>query len=84
MSYYNICIQACICGELRGACVGMGIVVLGVRGVKTGRRRCFGTLAGVSSKQSIWDRGWGCTSHVSPLVRYSEHMCWGFTYECRT
>jgi hypothetical protein len=36
----------CICTELRDACVGMGIVILGVHGVKTGRRRRFGYFGG--------------------------------------
>jgi hypothetical protein len=35
-------IKVCIYAELRDACVGMGIVVLGVSGIKTGRRRRFG------------------------------------------
>jgi hypothetical protein len=36
---------------------GMGIVVIGVSGVKPAREGVMGTLAGVSSKQPIWDRG---------------------------
>jgi hypothetical protein len=36
----------CICTEIRDACVGMGIVVLGVCGVKIGRRRRFGYFGG--------------------------------------
>jgi hypothetical protein len=32
--------------ELRDTCVGMGIVVLGVSGVKTSRRRRFGYFGG--------------------------------------
>jgi hypothetical protein len=36
---------------------GMGIVVLGVSGVKPAGEGVLGTLAGVSSKQPIWDRG---------------------------
>jgi hypothetical protein len=39
--------------ELRDACVGMGIVVLGVRGVKPVGEGVLCTLAGVSSKQPI-------------------------------
>jgi hypothetical protein len=54
--------------ELRDACVGMGIVVLGVCGVKTGRRRRFGYFGGVSSRQPIWDRGQGCTPQCTPTV----------------
>jgi hypothetical protein len=50
-------IQACICAELRDACVGLGIVVLGVSGVKPAGEGDLGTLAGVSSEQPIWDRG---------------------------
>jgi hypothetical protein len=36
---------------------GMGIVVLGVSGVKPAGEGVLDTLAGVSSKQLIWDRG---------------------------
>jgi hypothetical protein len=70
--------------ELRDACVGLGIVDLGVSGVKTGRKRRLGTLAGVSSKQLIWDRGWGALLSVSPLLWFSEHMYWGITCIWRT
>jgi hypothetical protein len=61
-------IRACIYAELRDACVGMGIVVLGVCGVKTAGEGVLGTLAGVSSKQPIWDRGQGCTPQCTPIV----------------
>jgi hypothetical protein len=36
---------------------GMGIVVLGVSEVKPAGEGVLGILAGVSSKQPIWDRG---------------------------
>jgi hypothetical protein len=36
---------------------GMGIVVLGVSGVKLAGEGVLGTLAAVSLKQPIWDRG---------------------------
>jgi hypothetical protein len=36
---------------------GVGIVVLDVSGVKLAGEGVLGTLAGVSSKQPIWDRG---------------------------
>jgi hypothetical protein len=50
----TICIYiSVIYVELCDACVGMGIVVLGVCGVKTGRRRCFGYFDGVTLKQPI-------------------------------
>jgi hypothetical protein len=39
--------------DLRDACVGMGIMVLGVCGVKPEGEGVLGTLAGVSSKQPI-------------------------------
>jgi hypothetical protein len=39
-------IYACIYAELRDAGDGMGIVVLSVCGVKTGKRRRFGYLGG--------------------------------------
>jgi hypothetical protein len=47
----------CIYAELCDACVGMGIVVLGVSGVKLVGEGVLGTLAGLSSKKPIWDRG---------------------------
>jgi hypothetical protein len=50
-------------------CVGMGIVVLGVRGEKTGRRRRFGYFGG--GELETTDRGWGCTPQcitTSPRV----------------
>jgi hypothetical protein len=47
---------------------GMGIVVLGVSGVKPTGEGILGTLAGVSSKQPIWDRGQGCTPQCTPTV----------------
>jgi hypothetical protein len=37
----------------------------------------LGTLAGVSSKQPLWDRGLGCTPQCIPA-------CWGFTDVWRT
>jgi hypothetical protein len=45
---------------------GMGLVVLGVSGIKLAREGVLGTLAGVSSKQPIWDRGQGCTPQCTP------------------
>jgi hypothetical protein len=33
---------------------------------KTGNRSVLGTLVGVSSKQPIWDRGWGVHSSACP------------------
>jgi hypothetical protein len=41
-------------------------VVLGVSAVKPAGEGILGTLTGVSSKQSIWDRGWGCTPQCAP------------------
>jgi hypothetical protein len=43
----------CIYAELRDAYVGMGLVVLGVSGIKPAGEGVLGTLAGVSSKQPI-------------------------------
>jgi adenylosuccinate synthase len=51
----------CICAELRDACVGMGIVVLGVSGVKTGRRRRFGYFDGGELKTTDLGSGMRCT-----------------------
>jgi hypothetical protein len=45
----------------------MGIVVLYVCGIKPVGEGVLGTLAGVSSKQPIWDRGWGAFLSVSSL-----------------
>jgi hypothetical protein len=61
-----ICLLACIYAELRDACVRMGIVVLGVCGGKPAREGVLGTLAGVSSKQPIWDWGRDCTPQCIP------------------
>jgi hypothetical protein len=44
----------------------MGIVVLGVSGLKPEGEGVLGNFAGVSSKQPIWDRGWGCTPQCIP------------------
>jgi hypothetical protein len=44
----------------------MGIVVLGVSAVKPTGEGVLGTLAGVSSKQLIWDQGWGYTPQCVP------------------
>jgi hypothetical protein len=46
-----------IYAELRSACVGLGIVILGMSGIKPEGEGVLGTLAGVSSNQPIWDRG---------------------------
>jgi hypothetical protein len=69
---------------LRDACVGMGIGVLGVCGENPAGEGVLGTLAGVSSKQPIWDQGRGALLSVSPLLRFSEPRCWGFTCAWRT
>jgi hypothetical protein len=37
--------------------LGMGVVDLGVSGIKPVGEGVLGTLAGVSSRQPIWDRG---------------------------
>jgi hypothetical protein len=60
----------------------MGLVVLGVSGIKPAREGILGTLAGVSSKQPIWDRG--ALLSVPLLLRFSEPRCWGFTCAWRT
>jgi hypothetical protein len=73
--------RACIYAELLDACVGMGIVVLGVCVVKLAGEGVLGTLAGVSSKQPIWDRGQGCTPQCTPTVTVFEAWVLGF-YLC--
>jgi hypothetical protein len=59
-------IYACICAELRDACVGMGIVVLGVCGVKTGRRRRFGYFGEGELETTDLGSGIGVHSSVYP------------------
>jgi hypothetical protein len=62
---------ASMCAELRDACVGMGIVVLGVRGVKTGRRRRFGYFGGGELETTDLGSGIWVHSSVHP-------SCYGF------
>jgi hypothetical protein len=45
---------------------GMGIVVLGVSGVKTGRRRCFGYFGGGELETTDLGSGIGVQSSVYP------------------
>jgi hypothetical protein len=47
-------------------CWGDWIAVLGVCVEKPAGEGLLGTLAGVSSKQRIWDQGWGCTPQCIP------------------
>jgi hypothetical protein len=47
--------------ELRDACVGLGIVDLGVSGVKTGRKRRFGYFSGGELETTDLGSGLGCT-----------------------
>ncbi len=63
--------RACIYAELRDACVGMGIVVLGVSGIKTGRRRRFGYFGGGELETTDLGSGIGVHSSVHPY-------CYGF------
>jgi hypothetical protein len=44
----------------------MGIAVIGVSGIKPAGESVMGTLAGVSSRQPIWDLGIGMHSSVYP------------------
>jgi hypothetical protein len=74
----------CIYVELRDACVGIGIVVLGVSEIKPTGEGILGTLAGVRSKQPIWVGDGGALLSVSPLLWFSEPRCWGFTCAWRT
>jgi hypothetical protein len=59
----------CICVELRDACVGMRIVVLGVSGVKTGRRRRFGYFGGGELETTDLRSGMGM--HSSPYSHFT-------------
>jgi hypothetical protein len=73
----------CICAEL--AYVGMGIVVFGVPEEKpVGEGVLLGTLAGVSSKQLIWDRGWGFTPPCILACTVFGAQVLGFSYGWRT
>jgi hypothetical protein len=63
--------RECIYAELRDACVGMGIVGLGVCGVKTGRRRRFGYFGGGKLETTDLGSGIGVHSLVYP-------SCYGF------
>jgi hypothetical protein len=58
--------RVCIYAELRDACVGMGVVVLGVCGVKIGRRRRFGYFGGGELKTTDLGLGTGVHSSVYP------------------
>jgi hypothetical protein len=57
-------IKACIYAKLCDACVGMGIVVLGVSGIKTGRRRRFGYFGGGELETTDLGSGIGVHSSV--------------------
>jgi hypothetical protein len=61
-------IKVCIYAELRDACVGMGIVVLGVSGIKTGRRRRFGYFGGGELETTNLGSGIGVHSSVYPYL----------------
>jgi hypothetical protein len=69
--YIYMFMRACIYAELRDACVGMGIVDLGVCGVKTGRRRRFGYFGGGELETTDLGSGIGVHSSVYP-------SCYGF------
>jgi hypothetical protein len=60
-----------IYAELRDACVGMGIVDLGVCGVKTGKRRRFGYFGRGELETTDLGSGIGVHSSVYP-------SCYGF------
>jgi hypothetical protein len=56
----------CIYVELRDACVGMGIVVLGVSGIKRQDKAFLGTLAGGELKTTDLGSGIGVHSSMYP------------------
>jgi hypothetical protein len=63
----------------------MGIVVLGVSGVKIGKRRRFGYFGGGELETTDLGSGMGVHSSMYPhSYGFSKHMCWGFTYGWRT
>jgi hypothetical protein len=53
-------------------------VVLGMSGVKPAGEDVLGTLAWVSLKQPIWDRGWGCTPQCTPTFTVFGAQVLGF------
>jgi hypothetical protein len=74
MPYYYctyMFVRACIYAELRDACVGMGIVDLGVCGVKTDKRRRFGYFGGGELETTDLGSVIGVHSSVYP-------SCYGF------
>jgi hypothetical protein len=62
--YMFICVY--IYAELRDACVGIGIVLLGTCGVKTARRRRFGYFGGGDLETTDLGSGMGVHSSVYP------------------
>jgi hypothetical protein len=62
--YMFICVY--IYAELRDACVGIGIVLLGTCGVKTARRRRFGYFGGGDLETTDLGSGMGCTPQSIP------------------
>jgi hypothetical protein len=66
LSYYYICLQACIYVELHDACVGIGIVVLGVSVIKTDMRRRFGYFGWGELETTDLGSGIGVHSSVYP------------------
>jgi hypothetical protein len=59
-------------------------VVLGVCGVKTGRRMRFEYFGGGEIETTDLGSGMGVHSSVIPTFTVLEHMCWCFTYACKT
>jgi hypothetical protein len=59
---------ACIYAELHDACVGMGIVVFSVSGVKTDRRRHFGYFGRGELETTDLGSGTGVHSSVHPQL----------------
>jgi hypothetical protein len=56
-----------------------GNMVLGVCGVKTGRRRRFGYFCGGELETTDLGSGdGGALLSVPPLLWFLEHRCWGF------
>jgi hypothetical protein len=50
---------------------------------KTSRRRHFGYFGGGELETTDLGSGGGALLSVSPLVRFSEPRCWGFTCSWR-
>jgi hypothetical protein len=68
LSYYYICLQECIYTELRDACVGVGIVVLGMSGIKPAGEGIFGYFGRGELETTDLGSGIGVDSSGYPYI----------------